>query len=258
MKTLLKHFLGLIAGIGVAILFCIGSIIVLGGICVVLMSVYHEHVRASCYDSDSSADIVKVAFVDRIFYLPKNQIKYCYPEQHDSDLATIEMVGKLPDFSKPEYELINYSTNEVRLHFYGTDINHKYNADSSVGIDDGLAARFKYEMTIMLKSGDEQKPKYEKARKTNFGLIWYKTRATGPGAQDMYVHKDTEGKVDLILHCSLMNKAPTSRRPSCSTIQRRHYYNVSSAYSYDRSHLPQALEIEKMMGSFIRNAQNIQ
>lgn len=211
-------------------------------------------------DIDLKKDVTVINFVERQLYLPSKHIAGCYPvdmsTSFDYDPASVSLVGILPGFTVPDFKPGTYLEydDEIRIHFTGSrpDIS-KIDPMIKLGFSD-LEKSFQALGKATLNLDGQKIAKYEDPVETDFGLIFYKTRATGTFAKDMYVHKNADGKIDFMVECYNKDKKPTPRVLYCSSVSESLYDNVSFKYGFTLKHISHAAEIDKLVKTIVHEA----
>ncbi|PZP56945.1 MAG: hypothetical protein DI586_02010 [Micavibrio aeruginosavorus] len=211
-------------------------------------------------EADLAKETTLVNFVERDLYLSSKHLHACYPldmsTSFDYDPASVSLVGILPDFSVPNFEPGIYleKEDEIRIHFTGSrpDIN-KIDPMIKLGFSD-LEKNFQYMMNVKLNRDGQKIAKYDEGQKTNFGLTFYKTNATGTFAKDLYVHENSAGKVDFMIECYNKDKKPTPPVLYCSSVSENLYDNISFKYAFTLKHIVEAEKIDALVKKIVQDA----
>ena len=213
--------------------------------------------------ADLTKDTTLVNFVEHNLYFPSKHIHDCYPldmsTSYDYDPAWVSLVGALPDFGVPEYKVGVYLENEdeIRINFLGTrpDIN-KIDPGIKLGFTD-LDKKFNYMVSVKLNHEGSKVAKYDEGQRTDYGLTFYKTNATGTFAQDLYVHQNDAGKIDFMIECYNKDKKPAPRALSCSSVAESLYDNVTFNYNFTLKHIQDAKNIDRMVKDIVGSAKGL-
>ena len=209
-------------------------------------------------EPDLSKETTLVNFVKRDLYLPSKHLHACYPldmsTSFDYDPASVSLVGLLPDFSIPDFEPGIYleKEDEIRIHFTGSrpDIN-EVDPMFKLGFSD-LEKSFNRMTNVKLNHDGQKVAKYDEGQKTDYGLTFYKTNATGTFAQDLYVHRNDAGKIDFMIECYNKDKKPAPRVFYCSSVSENLYDNVSFKYGFTLKHIADAERINLMVNNIVQ------
>lgn len=209
---------------------------------------------------DLSREVTHIDFVGRDLYLPSRHMHQCirldFSSYLDHDPASVSLVGMLPGFSVPDFVPSDYLKNEdeVRIHFSGSSRDPQGNVPAAEEKLIDLDAEFKRLLATKIKKDGGVVPRYEEGRAVNGGLVFYKTKATGQFAKDLYVHRDENQKVDFMIECYNRNKQPPPSVLYCASVEESLYDNVTYKYAFTLKHIAQAQEIDRLVNIIVQDA----
>jgi len=256
-KKALKVLVGFVLG-AFAVLFVMAYILLFAVTGTEPISQMARGFQNRC-ESDLSKETTLVNFVERDLYLPSKHLHACYPldmsTSFDYDPASVSLVGLLPDFSIPNFEPEIYleKEDEIRIHFTGSrpDIN-EVDPMIKLGFSD-LEKSFNYMTNVKLNRDGQKIAKYDEGQKTDYGLTFYKTNATGTFAKYLYVHRNDAGKIDFMIECYNKDKKPAPRVFYCSSVSESLYDNVSFKYGFTLKHIADAERIDRMVKDIVQD-----